>query len=54
MDAAAVDETTKIRIALAKRGTPTGDNDSAIAGHAIRSGAVLVTHHVRDFARIPN
>src|SRR5258708_4087593 len=33
-DAAAVDETTRIRAALASAGTPIGNNDAAIAGHA--------------------
>jgi tRNA(fMet)-specific endonuclease VapC len=53
-DAAAVDETTKIRVELAKLRTPIGDNDSAIAGHAISAGAVVVTNYVREFMRVPN
>jgi tRNA(fMet)-specific endonuclease VapC len=53
-DAAAVDETTKIRVELAKLGTPVGDNDSAIAGHALSAGAVVVTNKVREFMRVPN
>jgi tRNA(fMet)-specific endonuclease VapC len=53
-DAAAVDETTKIRVELAKLGTPVGDNDSAIAGHALSAGAVVVTNNVREFMRVPN
>lgn len=53
-DAAAVDATTSIRIELAKLGTPIGDNDSAIAGHALSVGAVLVTNNVREFMRVPN
>ena len=51
--AAAVDETTKIRIAPAKLGIPIGDNDSAIAGHALSAGAVLITNNVREFMRVP-
>lgn len=53
-DAAAVDETTKIRVELAKLGTPVGDNDSAIAGHALSAGAVVVTNNAREFMRVPN
>lgn len=53
-DAAAVDETTQIRVDLAKLGTPIGDNDSAIAGHALSAGAIVVTNNVREFMRVPN
>lgn len=53
-DAAAVDETTRIRVELAKLGTRIGDNDSAIAGHALCAGAVIVTNNVREFMRVPN
>ncbi|CAH2812783.1 MAG: VapC toxin protein [Candidatus Burkholderia crenata] len=52
-DAAAVDETARIRVELARLGTPIGDNDSAIAGHAISAGAILVTNNVREFKRVP-
>lgn len=51
-DAAAVDETTRIRVELAKLGTPIGNNDAAIAGHALVVGAVLVTNNVREFKRV--
>ncbi|EPU3029477.1 VapC toxin family PIN domain ribonuclease, partial [Escherichia coli] len=34
-------------------GTPIGPNDTAIAGHAIAAGAILVTNNVREFARVP-
>ncbi|MCL2897253.1 type II toxin-antitoxin system VapC family toxin [Brenneria tiliae] len=52
-DRAAVDATTEIKIALAAAGTPIGGNDAAIAGHAIATGAVLVTNNVREFIRVP-
>jgi len=52
-DAAAVDETTRLRIELASLGTPIGNNDAAIAGHALVSNAVLVTNNVREFERVP-
>ncbi|MGR4913980.1 VapC toxin family PIN domain ribonuclease, partial [Klebsiella pneumoniae] len=48
-----VDATTDIRVALHLAGTPIGPNDTAIAGHAIAAGAVLVTNNVREFARVP-
>jgi tRNA(fMet)-specific endonuclease VapC len=51
-DAAAVDETTRIRVELAELGTPIGNNDAAIAGHALVAGAVLVTNNVREFKRV--
>jgi tRNA(fMet)-specific endonuclease VapC len=51
-DASAVDEATRIRVDLAKLGSPIGENDSAIAGHAISAGAVLVTNNVREFRRV--
>lgn len=52
-DRAAVDATTEIKAALTAAGTPIGPNDTAIAGHAIAAGAVLVTNNTRDFARVP-
>ncbi|HBA8456261.1 TPA: type II toxin-antitoxin system VapC family toxin [Escherichia coli] len=30
-----------------------GSNDTAIAGHAIAAGAVLVTNNTREFERVP-
>lgn len=52
-DRAAVDATTEIKVALHLAGTPIGPNDTAIAGHAIAAGAVLVTNNVREFERVP-
>ncbi|QLY00846.1 MULTISPECIES: type II toxin-antitoxin system VapC family toxin [Enterobacter] len=52
-DRAAVDATTEIKVALRLAGTPIGPNDTAIAGHAIAAGAVLVTNNVREFERVP-
>lgn len=51
-DRAAVDATTAIKVALAAAGTPIGPNDTAIAGHAIAVGAILVTNNTREFARV--
>ncbi len=53
-DRAAVDATTEIRVALRLAGTPIGPNDTAIAGHAIATGAVLVTNNVREFEPLPD
>lgn len=52
-DRAAVDATTVIKVALRMAGTPIGANDTAIAGHAIAAGAVLVTNNTREFERVP-
>jgi len=52
-DRAAVDATTDIKVLLRLAGTPIGPNDTAIAGHAIATSAVLVTNNVREFARVP-
>lgn len=48
-----MDATTDIKAALAAAGTPIGPNDTAIAGHAIAAGAVLVTNNTREFERVP-
>ncbi|ERK14405.1 virulence associated protein C [Serratia fonticola AU-P3(3)] len=51
-DRAAVDATTNIKATLAAAGTPIGPNDTAIAGHAIAAGAILVTNNTREFERV--
>jgi len=52
-DRSAVDATTNVKVALRLAGTPIGPNDTAIAGHAIAAGAVLVTNNTREFERVP-
>lgn len=52
-DRAAVDATTDVKVSLRLAGTPIGPNDTAIAGHAIAAGAVLVTNNTREFERVP-
>jgi tRNA(fMet)-specific endonuclease VapC len=52
-DRVAVDATMEIKLVLRLAGTPIGPNDTAIAGHAIAAGAVLVTNNVREFERGP-
>jgi len=42
---AAADATTEIKTALDAAGTPIGLNGTAIAGHAIATGTVLVTNN---------
>jgi len=53
-DRAVVDATTEIKATLAAAGTPIGPNDTAIAGHAMAAGAILVTNNVREFAPVPS
>ncbi|PIE71897.1 MAG: VapC toxin family PIN domain ribonuclease [Deltaproteobacteria bacterium] len=47
-----VDATTKVKKQLRAKGTPIGNNDTAIAGHAIATGCVLVTNNTREFSRV--
>ncbi|MCX8905307.1 type II toxin-antitoxin system VapC family toxin [Vibrio parahaemolyticus] len=51
-DKAAVDATIKVKQSLMASGTPIGNNDSAIAGHAIAAGCILVTNNTREFSRV--
>jgi len=51
-DKAAVDATTEVKRHLMAKGTPIGNNDTAIAGHAIATGCVLVTNNTREFQRV--
>lgn len=53
-DRAAVDAMTDLKIKLAATGTPIGSNDTAIASHALATGALLVTNNTREFARVPD
>lgn len=51
-DSQAVDATVAVKLALAAAGTPIGENDTAIAGHALASDCVLVTNNIREFSRV--
>jgi tRNA(fMet)-specific endonuclease VapC len=51
-DKSAVDATTEVKRDLMAKGTPIGNNDTAIAGHAIAMGCVLVTNNTREFQRV--
>ena len=52
-DQAAVDATVEVKTRLSKAGLVIGENDVAIAGHAVASGCVVVTNNVREFGRVP-
>jgi tRNA(fMet)-specific endonuclease VapC len=43
----------KIRTQLERVGQPIGGMDLLIAAHALAINATLVTHNIREFARIP-
>ena len=51
-DAATVDKTLEVRQQLAAVGTPIGNNDAAIAAHALTTECVLVTNKTREFSRV--
>ena len=51
-DREAVDATMAAKQKLAISGTPIGENDTAIAGHAIASGCILVSNNLREFSRV--
>jgi tRNA(fMet)-specific endonuclease VapC len=43
----------RLRSALEKRGQGIGPLDTLIAAQALRLGATIVTHNVREFSRVP-
>ena len=51
-DRQAVDATTQVKKSLSEKGTSIGTNDTAIAGHAIATGSILVTNNTREFCRV--
>ena len=53
-DLAAVDATVKIKKSLSDKGTPIGNNDTMIAGHAVSADSVLVTNNKKEFRRVPD
>lgn len=52
LDAATVDKMLEVRQLLAVMGTPLGNNDAAIAAHALIAGCTLVTNNAREFSRV--
>ena len=51
-DEAAATHFASIAAELHKAGTPIGSMDAMIAGHAMATGAVLVTNNARHFSRV--
>jgi tRNA(fMet)-specific endonuclease VapC len=51
-DEAAATHFASIAADLHKAGTPIGSMDAMIAGHAMATGAVLVTNNARRFSRV--
>ena len=43
----------RLRALLARRGELIGPCDLLLAAQALRLGATLVTHHLREFSRVP-
>ena len=52
-DLSAAECAGKVMAVLAAKGTPIGDRDVLIAGHARSLGMKLITHNVREFERVP-
>lgn len=52
-DAETADHAARIRLQLETAGTPIGPTDLLIAAIARRHGHILVTHNLREFARVP-
>lgn len=52
-DMDAVDATVSVKKYLTDSGAPIGANDTAIAGHALATNAILVTNNLREFSRVP-
>jgi tRNA(fMet)-specific endonuclease VapC len=54
LDPPADEHYADIRAALEQLGTPIGSHDLFIAAHARSRGLTLVTHNIREFARVPD
>ena len=52
-DLSAAECAGRVMAFLASKGTPIGDRDMLIAGHALSLQIPLVTHNVREFERVP-
>lgn len=52
LDAATVDNMHEVRQLLAVMGTPIGNNDAAIAAHALTAGCILVTNNPLERSRV--
>jgi len=51
-DAKAADSFAVLQVKLFKAGTPIGDNDTMIAGHALSVGAIVVTNNQKHFTKV--
>jgi len=51
-DAEAARHYGRVRTDLNRAGCPIGSNDLLIAAHALSLGVALVTHNIREFARV--
>ncbi|MDR1766913.1 MAG: type II toxin-antitoxin system VapC family toxin [Propionibacteriaceae bacterium] len=51
-DKDAVEQAARLRMEFFSAGRPIGDNDTAIAAHALVAGCVLVTNNTRHFQRV--
>ncbi len=51
-DASAAASCGRVRARLEAAGTPIGDLDALIAGHALAIGSVLVTNNTAEFRRV--
>lgn len=51
-DQSAIDVTVEVKLTLTQAGLLIGENDTAIAGHAIASRCTLVTNNLREFSRV--
>lgn len=52
-DSADALESGRLAAVLKKAGTPIGNTDTLIAGHALSLKLVLVTNNVKHFSRVP-
>jgi len=53
-DRSAVEATAKIKKILSDKGTPIGNNDTMIAGHALSAKCILITNNTKEFERVPS
>ena len=51
-DQSAVEATATIKKVLSDKGTPIGNNDTMIAGHAVDTDSILVTNNTKEFERV--
>lgn len=53
-DAEAAESFSQLQAYLFSQGTPIGNNDTMIAGHALSVDAMLVTNNQRHFRKVPD